>query len=204
MSSLLGFSRIIDAINSRIGRYVSWLIILSIVIAAGNAIIRKLFDVSSNAWLEMQWVLFGMVFLLCSPWTLFVNEHIRIDIVTGNFTKKVRDWIDVFGHIFFLLPLCIIMVYHSWPFFTRSFLLNEQSLNAGGLPQWPSKGLVFVGFVLLLFQGISELIKRVAIIQGKLEDQHASAGHLAAAEAEAQRLLEIAKAEAEKLAASKP
>jgi TRAP-type mannitol/chloroaromatic compound transport system permease small subunit len=204
VGSLFGFSRIIDSINGRIGQYISWLVLVSIVIAAGNAIVRKLFDMSSNAWLEMQWVLFGMVFLLCAPWTLRVNEHIRIDIVTGNFSKKVRDWIDVFGHVFFLLPLCIIMVYHSWPFFTRSFLLNEQSLNAGGLPQWPAKGLVFVGFVLLLFQGLSELIKRIAIIQGKLEDEHAAAGHHAAAEAEAQRLLEIAKAEAEKLAASKP
>lgn len=197
MQGLLGISRIIDAINTRIGRVVAWLILAAILISTVNAIIRKLFDTSSNAWLEMQWVLFGAVFLLCAPWTLINNEHIRIDIVNSRFSKRTRDWIDVFGHIFFLLPLCFIMVWHSWPFFLRSFRLNEQSLNAGGLPQWPAKSLVFIGFVLLLFQGISELIKRIAIMRGEMVDPHeGGGGHHAAAEAEAARLREVAEEEA--------
>ncbi|MGL4811263.1 MAG: TRAP transporter small permease subunit [Beijerinckiaceae bacterium] len=197
MQGLLGISRVIDAINTRIGRFVAWAILVAIMIATVNAIVRKLFDTSSNAWLEAQWVLFGVVFLLCAPWTLIANEHIRIDIVNSRFSKRTRDWIDVFGHIFFLLPLCIIMVWHSWPFFLRSFRLNEQSLNAGGLPQWPAKSLVFIGFVLLLAQGISELIKRIAIIRGEMIDPHeGGGGHHAAAEAEAARLREVAEAEA--------
>ncbi|WP_342363443.1 TRAP transporter small permease subunit [Terrarubrum flagellatum] len=197
-------SSTIDAVTTLVGRYVAWLILLAIIISTVNAIIRKLFDRSSNAWLEGQWVLFGAVFLLCASWTLWSNEHIRIDIVNSRFSKRVRDWIDVFGHAIFLLPLTIIMSYHSWPFFTRSYAINEQSLNAGGLPQWPSKFLVFAGFVVLFFQAISELIKRVAIMRGEIIDPHAGGGgHQAAAEAEAQRLLEVAEAEAAALAAAK-
>lgn len=197
-------SKTIDAVNVIIGRSIAWLIVVAIVISAANAIIRKVFDRSSNAWLEGQWVLFGAVFLLCASWTLWSNEHIRIDIVNSRFSQRVRDWIDVLGHAVFLLPLTIIMTYHSWPFFLRSYNINEQSLNAGGLPQWPSKFLVFAGFVVLFFQAISELIKRVAIMRGEMEDPHAGAGgHQAAAEAEAQRLLELAEAEAAALAAAK-
>ena len=204
MTGLLGFSRAIDAVNVRIGRAAALLILAAIAISTGNAIIRKLFDRSSNAWLEWQWVLFGAVFLLCASWTLWANEHIRIDIVNSRFSKRTRDWIDVIGHAFFLLPLAAIMIYHSWPFFTRSYNINEQSLNAGGLPQWPSKFLIFAGFFLLFFQGVSELIKRVAIMRGEMEDPHAGGGgHHAAAEAEAQRLREVAEAEAARLAASK-
>lgn len=197
-------SKTIDAVTTLIGRYVAWLILLAIIISTVNAIIRKLFDRSSNAWLEGQWVLFGAVFLLCASWTLWSNEHIRIDIVNSRFSKRVRDWIDVLGHGVFLLPLTVIMTYHSWPFFTRSYAINEQSLNAGGLPQWPSKFLVFAGFLVLFFQAVSELIKRVAIMRGEMEDPHAGGGgHAAAAEAEAQRLLEVAEAEAARLAATK-
>ena len=204
MTPLLGVSRAIDAINVRIGRYVAWLIVVAILISTGNAIIRKLFDRSSNAWLEWQWVLFGAVFLLCASWTLWANEHIRIDIVNSQLSRRVRDWIDVVGHSLFLLPLTMIMMWHAWPFFTRSFNINEQSLNAGGLPQWPSKFLVFAGFFILFFQGISELIKRIAIMRGLMEDPHAGGGgHHAAAEAEAQRLLEVAEAEAARLAAER-
>ena len=197
MQGLLGISRVIDSVNTRIGRAVSWLILVAILIAAGNAIIRKTLDMSSNAWLEWQWVLFGAVFLLCAPWTLIANEHIRIDIVNSRFVKRTRDWIDVFGHVVFLMPLCIIMIVHSWPFFLRSYNLNEQSLNAGGLPQWPAKFLVFAGFVILLLQAISELIKRIAIIRGEMVDPHeGGGGHHAAAEAEAARLREVAEEEA--------
>ena len=151
---------------------------------------------SSNAWLELQWVLFGAIFLLCSPWTLLSNEHIRIDIVNNMLPKRWRDGIDVFGHLFFLLPLTIVMIVTSVPFFLRSFQLNEQSMNAGGLPQWPAKSLILIGFVLLFFQGISELIKRIAVMRGLIPDPyHGTGGAHSAAEAEAERILAVAKAD---------
>jgi TRAP-type mannitol/chloroaromatic compound transport system permease small subunit len=188
---LMGASRIIDALNSRIGKGLSWLILVVVIISATNATIRKVFDTSSNAWLELQWVLFGMIFLLCSPWTLLSNEHIRIDIVNGMLPKRLRDWIDLVGHMFFLLPLTIVMIITSAPFFVRSFQLNEQSVNAGGLPQWPAKSLVLIGFFLLFLQGLSELIKRFAIMRGFIPDPHATA--VSTAEAEAERILAVAK-----------
>jgi TRAP-type mannitol/chloroaromatic compound transport system permease small subunit len=190
VGALLAISRVIDAINFRIGKWVSWLILAAVLVSATNATIRKLFDVSSNAWLELQWVLFGVVFLLCSPWTLMVNEHIRIDIVNAAFPRAVRNWIDVIGHAVFLLPLTVVMIITSAPFFWRSFAIGEQSMNAGGLAQWPSKGIVLVGFVLLFFQGISELIKRIAVMLDLIPDPYGtSGGHMSAAEAEAARLL---------------
>lgn len=190
MNGLLQLSRVIDAINLRIGRWLSWLILVAVVVSAVNAIIRKLFDVSANSWLELQWVLFGVVFLLCSPWTLLVNEHIRIDIVNSLFSKRVRNIIDVVGHVLFLLPLTIVMIVTSVPFFIRSYEINEQSQNAGGLPQWPAKSLIMIGFTLLFFQGISELIKRIAIMRGRIPDPHErGGGHVTAVEAEAERLL---------------
>lgn len=194
---LLSISRVIDAVNGRVGRWVAWLILVAVAVSTVNAVTRKLFDMSSNAWLELQWVLFGAVFLLCSPWTLMSNEHIRIDIVNSRLSKGTRNWIDLLGHAVFLLPFCVIMVITSWPFAQRSFLLNEQSLNAGGLPQWPAKFLVFLGFVLLTAQGISEFIKRLAIMRGDLEDTTSGGGHHEAAEAEARRLLEVTAAEAD-------
>ena len=196
MRALLAISRVIDAVNLRIGKWLSWLILLAVIVSATNATIRKLFDMSSNAWLELQWVLFGIVFLMCSPWTLMSNEHIRIDIVNSMFTQRTRNIIDVVGHAFFLLPLTIVMIITSGPFFWRSFLLGEQSMNAGGLAQWPSKGMVLLGFIALFLQGISELIKRVAVMMGRIPDPYTTAGgHLAAAEAEAERLLAELKAE---------
>lgn len=195
MKTLLGVSRIIDDVNTKIGKWLSWLIVAAVLVSAANALIRKIFGVSSNSWLELQWVLFGAVFLLCSPWTLLSNEHIRIDIVNSLLPKTVRNWIDIVGHVLFLMPFAAILIYHSIPFFLRSYAVNEQSLNAGGLPQWPAKLLVPVGFLLLFIQGISELIKRIAIMRGDLEDTASGGGHHAAAEAEAQRLLELAQAE---------
>lgn len=190
MLGLLGVSRLIDSFNTLVGRWMSWLIFAAVIISTVNALIRKIFDMSSNSWLELQWVLFGAVFLLCSPWTLLSNEHIRIDIVNSALPKKVRNIIDVIGHAFFLLPFCFIMVMVSGPFFMRSFSINEQSLNAGGLPQWPPKFLILLGFVILLVQGVSELIKRIAIMTGHLQDTTSGGGHHASAEAEAARLLE--------------
>jgi TRAP-type mannitol/chloroaromatic compound transport system permease small subunit len=189
VTSLLSISRVIDAVSAVIGRFMSWLILMAVIVSTVNAVIRKLFDVSSNAWLELQWVLFGAVFLLCSPWTLMSNEHIRIDIVNSLLSKGTRNWIDVIGHVLFLMPLTVIMMLVSWPFAIRSLMINEQSVNAGGLAQWPAKFLIPIGFTLLFIQGISELIKRVAIMQGRLADTTSGGGHHASAEAEAQRLL---------------
>jgi TRAP-type mannitol/chloroaromatic compound transport system permease small subunit len=188
LQSLLKLSQAIDAFTRWTGKRLAWLILVAVVISAVNAIVRKGFDVSSNSWLELQWVLFGIVFLLCSPWTLLDNEHIRIDIVNNLFSKRGRDIIDVIGHVFFLLPLCIVMIITGGPFFMRSVEINEQSGNAGGLPQWPAKSLIIIGFGFLLVQGISELIKRIAVMRGLIPDPHASQVH--ALEAEVEHLVE--------------
>jgi TRAP-type mannitol/chloroaromatic compound transport system permease small subunit len=194
VAGLLALSRYIDALNFRIGKVLSWLILIVVIISATNATVRKVFDTSSNAWLELQWVRFGAIFLLCSPWTLLSNEHIRIDIINGMLPKRWRDSIDVVGHLFFLLPLTVVMIVTSVPFFLRSFQLNEQSMNAGGLPQWPAKSLVLIGFVLLFLQGISELIKRIAVMRNLIPDPYGSSGGThAAIEAEAERVLTAAK-----------
>ncbi|ALK08567.1 TRAP transporter small permease subunit [Blastochloris viridis] len=170
MRALLGFSRAVDALNRTIGQATSWLILVAVLVSAGNAIVRKLYDTSSNAWLEMQWQLFGAVFLLCAAWTLLTNEHIRIDIVSNMLPKRVRDGIDVFGHLVFLLPFTLVMIVTSLPFFLSSYRVGEQSMNAGGLPVWPAKALVLAGFVLLFLQALSEMIKRIAILAGRLPD----------------------------------
>ena len=174
LKTLLPLTRAIDAMNTWLGRRLAWLILAAVIVSAGNATIRKVFDTSSNSWLELQWVLFSVVFLLCSPWTLLANEHIRIDIVNQLLPKMARNWIDTIGHAFFLLPWCIIMITTGIPFFLRSYEINEQSGNAGGLPQWPSKALVMIGFALLAVQGVSELIKRLAIMRDLIPDPHES------------------------------
>jgi TRAP-type mannitol/chloroaromatic compound transport system permease small subunit len=188
LKSLLPIAHRIDAIDTWIGKRLAWLILAAVVVSALNATVRKIFDTSSNSWLELQWVLFSIVFLLCSPWTLLANEHIRIDIVNNILPKRVRDSIDVIGHAFFLMPLAIVMIVTSIPFFYRSIAINEQSGNAGGLPQWPSKSLVLIGFTLLLIQGISELIKRIAVMRDLIPDPHASQVH--ALEAEVEHIVE--------------
>jgi len=174
LKTLLPLTRAIDAMNTWLGRRLAWLILAAVIVSAGNATIRKVFDTSSNSWLELQWVLFSVVFLLCSPWTLLANEHIRIDIVNQLLPKMLRNWIDTIGHVFFLLPWCVIMITTGIPFFLRSYEINEQSGNAGGLPQWPSKALVMMGFILLLVQGVSELIKRLAVMRDLIPDPHES------------------------------
>ncbi len=184
MGALLKLSGIIDAINIRVGRWCAWLILLAVLVSAVNATVRKVFDTSSNAWLELQWVLFSAVFLLCAPWTLHDNEHIRIDIVNNLLPRWLRNTIELVGHTFFLLPLAIILTATGIPFFLRSFAINEQSGNAGGLPQWPTKALVMISFALLLAQGVSELIKRVAIIRGLIPDPHDTQTHTLEAEVE--------------------
>jgi TRAP-type mannitol/chloroaromatic compound transport system permease small subunit len=187
----LRLARAIDTFNERVGKIAAWAILVAVIVSSVNAIIRKLFGTSSNAWLELQWYLFGAVFMMCASWTLRANEHIRIDIVSNRLSKRGRDRIDVFGHLFFLLPFVAVMIYLSWPFFIRSYQSGEVSTNAGGLLIWPAKGLILVGFLMLGLQWLSELIKRIAIMRGELEDEHAQGGgHAAAAEAEAERLLQ--------------
>jgi TRAP-type mannitol/chloroaromatic compound transport system permease small subunit len=188
LQSLLNLSRAIDAFTRWVGKRLAWLILVAVVVSALNAIVRKSFDTSSNSWLELQWVLFSIVFLLCSSWTLLDNEHIRIDIVNNMLPKQVRNSIDLIGHAFFLIPLCVVMIITGVPFFRRSIEINEQSGNAGGLPQWPAKSLIMIGFATLLMQGISELIKRIAVMRGLIPDPHAS--QVNALEAEVEHLVE--------------
>ncbi|HWC94984.1 MAG TPA: TRAP transporter small permease subunit [Pseudolabrys sp.] len=188
MKALLPAARLIDSANTWIGKRLAWLILAAVIVSAVNASVRKILDTSSNSWLELQWVLFSVVFLLCSPWTLLSNEHIRIDIVNNLLPNRVRDLIDIIGHAFFLLPLTVVMVLTGVPFFVRSYEINEQSGNAGGLPQWPTKALLMIGFGLLLIQGISELIKRIAIMRGLIADPHAAQVH--ALEAEVEHIVE--------------
>ena len=191
MQSLLKLSNGIDAFTRWVGKRLAWLILVAVVVSALNAIVRKTFDTSSNSWLELQWVLFSIVFLLCSSWTLLDNEHIRIDIINNMLPKRVRDSIDVIGHAFFLIPLTFVMIITGGPFFMRSVEINEQSGNAGGLPQWPAKSLIIIGFTMLLVQGISELIKRIAVMQDLIPDPHAS--QVKAIEAEVEHLVEAIK-----------
>ncbi len=187
LKAFLPASRTIDAINTWIGRRLAWLILAAVVVSAVNASVRKIFDTSSNSWLELQWVLFSVVFLLCSPWTLLANEHIRIDIVNNLLPKRVRDSIDVVGHLFFLMPLTVIMILTGIPFFLRSIEINEQSGNAGGLPQWPSKALIMIAFVMLFAQAISELVKRIAVMRGLIPDPHE--GQKSSLEVEAEEII---------------
>ena len=188
MGLLLMVSRAIDAANLRIGKAFALLVLVAVLVSSGNAIVRKVFDLSSNAWLELQWILFSAVFLLCAPWTLLSNEHVRIDILNSLFPPRVRNAIDIIGHVLFLLPLTIIMVVTSIPFFLRSIRINEQSFNSGGLPQWPAKSLIMIGFALLAAQGVSEMIKRVAIMRGVIPDS--TIEHRSALEVEVEQVIE--------------
>ncbi|HEY7670281.1 MAG TPA: TRAP transporter small permease subunit, partial [Hyphomicrobium sp.] len=142
MRGLLEISRLIDVGTRRLGEWVAWLVVAAALISAGNAVIRKLFDASSNAWLELQWWLYAAVFLFAAPWALAQNEHIRIDILSQRFPRRIRNWIEIVGHVLFLMPMAAIVVWTSWPFFVVSFEQNEQSSNYGGLPQWPAKFLI--------------------------------------------------------------
>lgn len=173
MGGLLGISRAIDAMNTVIGRVAMWFTLAAVLISTGNAIVRYVVpQYSSNAWLESQWYLFGATFMLCAAYTLLRNEHIRIDVLASRWSKSTRDWVDVIGHIVVLIPFCLLMIYDLWPFVKSSYLSGEVSNNPGGLIKWPAKALILVGFVLLLLQGVSELIKRIAIIRGLIPDPH--------------------------------
>ncbi len=177
MTAALGLARLIDRINEIIGRAVSWLVLAAVLVSAVNAIIRKAFDISSNAWLETQWYLFGAVFMLAAAWVLQMNAHVRIDALSSHFSQRTRNWIDLFGHIFFLMPLCAMMIWLTVPYFWESYVGNEISTNAGGLIVWPTKLFILIGFVLLTFQAISEIIKRIAVMQGVIADPHTGGAH---------------------------
>ncbi len=170
MQALLKISRVVDAINSRIGQWSSWLILIAVLVSSGNAIVRKVFDVSSNGWLELQWYLFSAVFLLCGAYALLSHAHVRIDVVYGRWSRRTQRYIDIFGTVFFLLPIAIFIVYLSWPVFMNAFMNKEVSSNAGGLIVWPARLLLPVGFFLLVMQGFSELIKLIAILKGIIPD----------------------------------
>ena len=170
MGGLLALSRGIDRVTTAIGRSVAWLILLAILVSAINAIVRKVFSISSNAWLELQWYLFGGAFMLASAYTLLENEHIRIDVIYGRWSRRVQHWIDLIGTVFFLLPFTAIMIWLLYPSFLISWRTNEISMNAGGLLIWPAKAILVAGFSLLFVQGISELIKKIAVMRGIIPD----------------------------------
>ncbi|MEI4486441.1 TRAP transporter small permease subunit [Frigidibacter sp. MR17.14] len=184
MGGLLALSRGIDRVNDIIGRSVAWLILVAVVISAGNAVVRKVFNTSSNAWLELQWYLYGAAFLLAAAYTLKQNEHIRIDIVYGIWSRRTQHWIDLFGHVVFLMPFVILMLYFFTPWVAFSYRTGEMSTNAGGLIIWPSKALLLAGFFLLFLQGVSEIIKKVAVMRGVIEDPNPFVSSHAAAELE--------------------
>ena len=174
MEGLLKLSRAIDYVNDRFGEIANWLVLFACLISAGNATSRYLFSASSNAWLEVQWYMFAGMVLLGGPYTLKLNEHVRVDLLYSALSEKARIWIDIIGCLLFLLPICIILIYFTWPWFVESWRIDEQSFSAGGLPQWPAKSLVMIGFVLLFVQGLSELIKRAAVMRGLIPDPHES------------------------------
>ena len=187
MKSLLACSRLIDALNEWVGRLTCWLVLVAVLVSAGNATIRYLFNMSSNAWLEIQWYLFSAVFLFCAGYALLHNQHVRIDVVTGRLSKQAQAWIDIFGTLFFLLPMALTILWLSWPVFVDAYQHNEVSTNAGGLIVWPARLMLPVGFFLLILQGLSELIKRIAFLRGLIpdptdKDEGPSAEELLAAE----------------------
>jgi TRAP-type mannitol/chloroaromatic compound transport system permease small subunit len=165
VEGLLKFSRAVDWVNAKFGVVANWLVLLSCLISAGNAVSRYLFSESSNGWLEVQWYMFAGMVLLGGPYTLARNEHVRVDLVYGSVSERTRIWIDIIGGLLFLLPICVILVYFTWPWFVDSWRIGEQSSNAGGLIRWPVKLLLPVGFTLMALQGLSEIIKRVAALE---------------------------------------
>lgn len=170
MRALLKFSNAVDWVNAQIGKYVIWLILASTVISAVNAVIRKVFNMSSNAYLEVQWYLFAAAFLLAAGYTLLHGEHVKIDVVSSKLSKRGQIWIDIIGFSVFLTPVCLTILYYGIPFFLQGYRSNEMSGNAGGLIRWPVYAMIPLGFGLLMLQGWSELIKRIAFLKGLIDD----------------------------------
>jgi TRAP-type mannitol/chloroaromatic compound transport system permease small subunit len=168
--ALLKLSGVIDAINLRIGHTVYWMVLAAVLVSSGNAVVRYLFDYSSNGWLELQWYLYTSFFLIGAGYTLLRNEHVRIDIINSRLPPRTRAWIDLLGGIFFLLPMALVIMTLAWPVFTQSFALHETSPSANGLLRWPVKLMIPVGFLLLALQGVSEIIKRAAFLMNLIPD----------------------------------
>jgi TRAP-type mannitol/chloroaromatic compound transport system permease small subunit len=165
VGGLLAISRAIDALNAKFGVVANYLVLLAALISAGNAASRYLFSASSNGWLEIQWYMFAGMVLLGAPYTLKMNEHVRVDLVYGMVSERTQIWIDIICGFLFLLPICIILTYFTWPWFVESWTINEESSNAGGLIRWPVKLLLPLGFCLMTLQGVSEIIKRIAALE---------------------------------------
>jgi len=170
MKGLLSLSALIDRVNEIIGKAMGAAILAAVLISAGNAVIRKAFNMSSNSWLELQWYLFGAAFMLAAAYTLKQNEHIRIDILYGAFSRRTQHWIDLLGHIFFLMPFVLLMSFMLVPYAWRAFQNGDISTNSGGLVIWPARALLALGFLLLSFQGMSEIIKKIAVMRGDIDD----------------------------------
>ena len=170
-------SSLIDSLNEKIAGFVGWALLAAVVICAGNALVRYAFNYSSNAWLEIQWYLYAAIFMLASAYTLRRDEHVRIDVIVGRFSKRTQVWIDLLGFLIFLIPICLLILWHGIPFALMSIESAEMSSNAGGLIVWPAKLLVPLGFALLILQGISEIIKRVGYLLGR-SDGHEFAKHV--------------------------
>jgi TRAP-type mannitol/chloroaromatic compound transport system permease small subunit len=169
VKGLLVLSRAIDRLNEEFGVIANWLVLLACLISAGNAASRYLFAASSNAWLEIQWYMFAGMVLLGAPYTLKMNEHVRVDLIYGMMSERARIWIDIICGFLFLLPICVILTYFTWPWFVESWTIGEVSSNAGGLMRWPVKLMLPVGFFLLALQGVSEIIKRIAALEHVIE-----------------------------------
>ena len=182
MNALLKLSRRIDALTERVGQAALWLVLVVVLVSAGNAVMRYTINYSSNAFLEIQWYLFGMIFLSCSGYTLLRNEHVRIDLISDRFSKRTQTWIDIFGILFFLMPMAIAIMLLSWPVFIHALQSDEMSNSAGGLIVWPARLMIPAGFLLLIVQAISELIKRVGFLRGLCPDPTAKRNALTPAE----------------------
>lgn len=170
MNALLTLSRQIDTLTERIGKSAIWIVLIVVLVSTGNAVMRYAFNYSSNALLEIQWYLFGLIFLLCSGYTLLRNEHVRIDLLSAKLSKRGRTWIDILGILFFLMPMAVAILVLSWPVFLHAFASSEMSNSAGGLIVWPARLMIPVGFALLILQGVSELIKRIGFLRGLCPD----------------------------------
>lgn len=198
MHALLKFSKFVDWLNAQLGKYVIWLILASTVISGVNAVVRKAFNTSSNAFLEVQWYLFAASFLIAAGYTLLNGEHVKIDVVSSHLSKRGQIWIDIMGFSVFLIPLCLTIIWFSFPFFVKGLYSGEMSSNAGGLIRWPVYAMLPLGFSLLLLQGVSELIKRIAFLRGLIDDPTLKKVEKTAEEELAEAILKQAEAKAAK------
>jgi TRAP-type mannitol/chloroaromatic compound transport system permease small subunit len=187
MRPLLALSRLIDAVNEWLGRLMGWAILLAVLVSAGNAVVRKVFSISSNSWLELQWYLFGAAFMFAAAYTLKQNEHVRVDIFYASRTRRTQHWIDLFGHVVFLLPFVLLMTWMLFPYAFRAWQNGEVSTNSGGLIIWPARAILAAGFLLLTLQAFSEIVKKIAVMRGLIPDPtpHLTAKEQAELEAKA-------------------